>query len=202
MHKWKFSLKFCEFVRINALKQFDRLIRRQCMLRDLRHELYHQWSLPSWGSRGRCAPHVVFLLESMNCSQLGSSLGKLKMLPNGSGCRCHYIRHHLDWHWKGFHSSVFAGRAWREAPQLFSPVGKMLRQQNMQSSLILPGSPLIDLVILDSRDSPKALAGCKSKTRQGPEESVSTKTSKWKLFFPGNPGIPFSTTCRSCISKV
>ena len=36
-------------------------------------------------------------------------------------------------------------------PQLFSPVGKMLRQQNMQSSLILPGSPLIDLVILDSR---------------------------------------------------
>lgn len=151
MHKWKFSLKFCEFVRINALKQFDRLIRRQCMLRDLRHELYHQWSLPSWGSRARCAPHVVFLLESMNCSQLGSSLGKLKMLPNGSGCRCHYIRHHLDWHWKGFHSSVFAGRAWREAPQLFSPVGKMLRQQNMQSSLILPGSPLIDLVILDSR---------------------------------------------------
>ena len=73
------------------------------------------------------------------------------MLPNGSGCRCHYIRHHLDWHWKGFHASVFAGRAWREAPQLFSPVGKMLRQQNMQSSLILPGSPLIDLVILDSR---------------------------------------------------
>lgn len=93
----------------------------------------------------------MFLLESMNCSQLGSSLGKLKMLPNGSGCRCHYIRHHLDWHWKGFHASVFAGRAWREAPQLFSPVGKMLRQQNMQSSLILPGSPLIDLVILDSR---------------------------------------------------
>ena len=52
------------------------------------------------------------------------------------------------------------------------------------------------------QDAPKALAGCKSKTRQGPEESVSTKTSKWKLFFPGNPGIPFSTTCRSCISKV